>query len=58
MLGSLRTTTSFSSEDAFPSVILSAKILKHFMSDCDSQENENSYVQQTKLNKTDNDLDS
>ena len=48
MLGSLRhsidkagSATSFSSEDAFPSVSLSAKKLKFFISDSDIKENEN-----------------
>ena len=34
-------TTSFSSEDTFPSVNLSAKILKPFINDSDSKGNEN-----------------
>ena len=48
ILGSFRhlidkagSTTSFSSEDVFPSVSLSVKKLKLFINDSDSKENEN-----------------
>ena len=75
MLGSLQhpigeagSATSFSFEDFFPSVSLSAKKLKLFLNDSDSKENENNvdvtgwmltiYVQQNKLNKIDKDSDS
>ena len=50
-LGSLRyqigkagSATSFSSEDAFPNVILSAKNLKLFINDSNSKENRNNVV--------------
>ena len=40
-LDKVGSTLSFSSEDAFPSVSLSAKNPKRFIDDSDSKENEN-----------------
>ena len=74
MLDSLRhqinkagSTTSFSSENSFPSASLSVEKLKPFINDSDNKQNENnvdateliltSYVQQNKTNEIDSDSD-